>query len=196
MEHDDVVGEEVSQAEAVAVQAEIMMGILGPECEGSELRFPGSQPVSLAASNMGLLAKHKYMVTWKADGTRYMLLLSPMGTYLVDRSFAVRRLQMRWPTAAPQSPLHYNAGQPHCSTLMDGEMVVDEDKVTHRQTRRYLAYDIMLLNGRTLRYEEFEVPQSSLLCNAWHCPRLHEAMLQLLQLLDTSALRSLMLHIL
>lgn len=175
MEHDDVVGEEVSQAEALAVQAEIMMGILGPECQGSELRFPGSQPVSLAASNMGLLAKHKYMVTWKADGTRYMLLLSPMGTYLVDRSFAVRRLQMRWPTAAPDSPLQYNAGQPHRSTLLDGEMVVDEDSGTHRQTRRYLAYDIMLLNGRPLRHEEFEVlPSSIWLCNEMCC-RLHKA---------------------
>ena len=36
-------------------------------------------------------------VTWKADGTRYLLLLCMWGTYLVDRSFHVRRVQMRYP---------------------------------------------------------------------------------------------------
>ncbi len=41
--------------------------------------FPGSQPVSLARSNMGLLSERRYWVTWKADGTRYMLLLCRWG---------------------------------------------------------------------------------------------------------------------
>ena len=41
--------------------------------------FPGSQPVSLARSNMGLLNERRYWVTWKADGTRYMLLLCRWG---------------------------------------------------------------------------------------------------------------------
>ena len=36
-------------------------------------------------------------VTWKADGTRYLLLLCMWGAYLVDRSFHVRRVQMRFP---------------------------------------------------------------------------------------------------
>ena len=39
-------------------------------------------------------------VTWKADGTRYLLLLCMWGTYLVDRSFHVRRVQMRYPLNA------------------------------------------------------------------------------------------------
>lgn len=34
-------------------------------------------------------------VTWKADGTRYMLLLCKWGVYVIDRSFRVRRVQMR-----------------------------------------------------------------------------------------------------
>ena len=34
-------------------------------------------------------------VTWKADGTRYMLVLMRWGTYLIDRKFAIRRVQVR-----------------------------------------------------------------------------------------------------
>ena len=58
------------------------------------LNFPGSQPVSLNRQNLGLLRQERYMVTWKADGTRYMLLIMMSGTYLVDRSFKVRRVQV------------------------------------------------------------------------------------------------------
>lgn len=58
------------------------------------VRFPGGQPVSLDRTNMALLRSRRYRVTWKADGTRYMLLLCKWGTYLLDRSFAVRRLQV------------------------------------------------------------------------------------------------------
>ena len=36
-------------------------------------------------------------VTWKADGTRYLMVLCEWGTYLIDRSFSVRRVQMRFP---------------------------------------------------------------------------------------------------
>lgn len=168
MQHNDVIGEEVSAAEAEAVQVQIMFGILGPASMDSELRFPGSQPVSLASSNMDLLAKHRYFVTWKADGTRYMLYLSHLGTYLVDRSFAVRRVQMRWPTAAPDTPLRYNPARPHQSTLLDGEMVVDEDQATKAQKRRYLAYDLMLLNGQPLRQKEFKVAHT-----LWTTANLH-----------------------
>lgn len=155
MQHDDVIGEAVCQEEAEAVQAEIVSAIMGPAAQ--ELRFPGSQPVSLAASNTHLLSKHRYYVTWKADGTRYMLYISVLGTYLVDRSFNARRVQMRWPTAAPKSPLQYDPAMPQHGTLLDGEMIVDEDKATGKQTRRYLAYDMMQLCGRPLRTAEFKV---------------------------------------
>ena len=59
------------------------------------VHFPGSQPVSLDRANLGLLERRRFWVTWKADGTRYMLLLCRWGAYLLDRSFAVRRVQVR-----------------------------------------------------------------------------------------------------
>ena len=155
MQHDDEIGENVDQEEAEAVQIQVVKAIMGPAA--NELRFPGSQPVSLAASNVHLLSSHRYYVTWKADGTRYMLYIGILGTYLIDRSFKVRRVQMRWPTSDLKSPLKYDPAAPHNGTLMDGEMVVDQDKGTGQQTRRYLAYDIMQLRGKPLRLKDFKV---------------------------------------
>jgi mRNA-capping enzyme len=59
------------------------------------VHFPGGQPVSLDRGNLGQLRARHYMVTWKADGTRYMLLLCSWGTYLIDRAYSVRRVQVR-----------------------------------------------------------------------------------------------------
>jgi len=166
MQHDDEIGEEVSQEEGEAVQREVMHAIMGsPDIEP---RFPGSQPVSLAASNMHLLKEHRYFVTWKADGTRYMLYIGILGTYLIDRSFKVRRVQMRWPTANPKLTTKYDPNTPHNGTLMDGEMVVDVEKASGKQTRRYLAYDIMQLHGDPLRFCDFKVPEC-ILQVLWTC---------------------------
>ncbi len=64
------------------------------EVPAAQLRFPGGQPVSLDRANLGKLREKRYWVTWKADGTRYMLLLCKWGVYLIDRSFNVRRVQV------------------------------------------------------------------------------------------------------
>ncbi len=150
MEHDDVLGEDVCEAEANWVRGLLMEYVMGRS--GSQLMFPGSQPVSLARSNLGMLAERRYWVTWKADGTRYLILLHRAGTYLIDRSNAVRRVQMRWPSPLP--PRQANARAPigalHMGTIIDGEMVVDEDLVTGRKTRRFLAYDAMVINGEVV----------------------------------------------
>lgn len=62
----------------------------------------GSQPVSLDNNNRGLLQQRHYWLTWKADGTRYMVMLTHMGAYVINRSFDIRRVQMRFPT--PNKP--------------------------------------------------------------------------------------------
>ena len=46
---------------------------------------------------------------------------------------------------------------PHNMTLLDGEMVVDEDIVTEQRKRRYLAYDVMLLHGKPIIDLPFKV---------------------------------------
>ena len=37
--------------------------------------FPGSQPVSMDIANKDFLMKKDYMVSWKADGIRYVSVL-------------------------------------------------------------------------------------------------------------------------
>lgn len=47
--------------------------------------------------NLQLLRQRYYYATWKADGTRYMMLITMDGCYLIDRNFSFRRVQMRFP---------------------------------------------------------------------------------------------------
>ena len=42
-------------------------------------------------------------------------------------------------------------GEPHHLTLLDGEMVVDEEIESGERKRRFLAYDLMALNGSHLK---------------------------------------------
>lgn len=45
----------------------------------------------------------------------------------------------------------------HHMTLLDGEMVVDEDMAAGTQHRRFLAYDLIALNGESLVRHPFKV---------------------------------------
>lgn len=152
-QHDDPMGEPVSKTEGDWVRGLLMQCIMNREVTNSHAcMFPGSQPVSLERENLSLLATHRYWVTWKADGTRYLMFLHPLGTYLIDRSNAVTRVQMRWPRGAPKwekghPPPVAPVGPFHVGTMLDGEMVVDIDRITGLCTRRFLAYDLMVLNG-------------------------------------------------
>ena len=114
-------------------------------CDGQEgNRFPARAPVSLARDNMAQLSRQEYHVTWKADGTRYMLLLMRDGVYLIDRKFAARA-----PPCGFLRPLKTHGVATHNATLLDGEMVVD-DVGGGKQRRRFLAYDMMALHGERL----------------------------------------------
>ncbi|XP_072967023.1 uncharacterized protein [Typha angustifolia] len=101
-------------------------------------QFPGSHPVSLNRENLQLLRQRYYYATWKADGTRYMMLITRDGCYLIDRNFCFRRVQMRFPFK------NINEGF-HDGTLIDGEMIIDTIPDAGLK-RRYLAYDLMALN--------------------------------------------------
>lgn len=51
----------------------------------------------LDRKNLQLLRQKYYYTTWKADGTRYMMMISREGVYLIDRNFRFRRVQLRFP---------------------------------------------------------------------------------------------------
>ncbi|KAK4340978.1 hypothetical protein RND71_039479 [Anisodus tanguticus] len=99
--------------------------------------------VGTVRDNLQLLRQRYYYATWKADGTRYMMLITMDGCYIIDRHFNFRRVQMRFPCRHTSEGL---AEKTHHFTLLDGEMVIDTLPDTQKQERRYLIYDMMALN--------------------------------------------------
>lgn len=136
--NDDVLGDAVpfDQQEALRIVCYRLLEL--PPARG-HAQFPGSHPVSLDSDNLQLLRQRYYYATWKADGTRYMMLIMRDGCFLIDRNFCFRRVQMRFP--------HRNLNEgPHDMTLIDGEMIIDTVPDSGLK-RRYLAYDLMALDS-------------------------------------------------
>jgi len=165
MEIDDVLGEELCDEQILEVQ-KLCTWICfnGKSLEGAtknKLAFPGSQPVSLSNANLRMIREQKYSVTWKADGIRYLLLILRDGAYLIDRKFAIRRIQMRFPLSGQ------DINKVHHVTLLDGEMVLDFDPDSKLMIRRYLAYDCMAFNGELLAdkpfFHRFEILNSEII---------------------------------
>ena len=197
VDHDSPFGEAVHPEEGDDLRRAVFELVAGRRLREHELpHFPGSQPVSLARENLPELSRQQYQVTWKADGTRYLLAIMPWGAYFIDRALGVQRVQARFPRRCssaqaaaaaaaaaalaaaggaaqldpseppPPPPKDFRPpliGPPHFQTLLDGEMVVDEDLATGIRTRRFLVYDAVVLNGRSLvdvpfkqRYEAIE----------------------------------------
>jgi mRNA-capping enzyme len=134
--NDDVLGDAVpyDQQEALRV---VCYRLLEMPLVRGHTQFPGSHPVSLNSDNLQLLRQRYYYATWKADGTRYMMLIMRYGCFLIDRNFSFRRVQMRFP--------HKSQGL-HDMTLIDGEMIIDTIPDSGLK-RRYLAYDLMALDS-------------------------------------------------
>ncbi|KAG4925192.1 hypothetical protein JHK87_050732 [Glycine soja] len=154
MTNDDVLGDEIPNDQQDAFRQfcfqtlKLGVGIaillfLMVQARG-HMQFPGSHPVSLNRENLQLLRQRYYYATWKADGTRYMMLITMDGCYLIDRSFNFRRVQMRFPCRITNDGM---AEKTHHFTLLDGEMIIDTLPDSKKQERRYLIYDLMAVNG-------------------------------------------------
>ncbi|KAG6744211.1 hypothetical protein POTOM_052922 [Populus tomentosa] len=148
MTNDDVLGDEIpnDQLDALRQFCYQMLNLNVPR--RGKLIFPGSHPVSLSRDNLPLSRKRYYYATWKADGTRYMMLITVDGCFLIDRDFKFRRVPMRFPCR------YTNEGPPdktHHFTLLDGEMIIDTLPDSQKQERRYLIYDMMAINQVSVR---------------------------------------------
>ncbi|KAK3023090.1 hypothetical protein RJ639_043105, partial [Escallonia herrerae] len=131
MTNDDVLGDPVPSSQLESMRHFCYQALkLNVRARGKP-QFPGSHPVSLSRDNLQLLRQRYYYATWKADGTRYMMLITWDGCYLIDRNFNFRSGV---------------AGNTHHYTLLDGEMIIDTDPSTHKQDRRYLIYDLTAIN--------------------------------------------------
>lgn len=110
--------------------------------------FPGCQPVSMDCKNIELLHQKPYRVSWKADGTRYMLLIDGRNElYFLDRDNSVFHVK------GVRFPHRKDFNQHLTNTLVDGEMVID--KVNGENIPRYLIYDIIKFEGHDVKVEPF-----------------------------------------
>ncbi|GFQ03730.1 mRNA-capping enzyme [Phtheirospermum japonicum] len=145
MSNDDVLGDKIPSDQEMSMRQFCFHVMnLGGGARGPQY-FPGSHPVSLNRENLQLLRRCFYYATWKADGTRYMMLITMDGCYLVDRHFSFRRVQMRFPCRHHANEKGFSE-KCHHYTLLDGEMVIDTVPDSLKQERRYLIYDMMAIN--------------------------------------------------
>lgn len=99
-------------------------------CKFENTGFPGSQPVSMDLTNIRLLHENPYRVSWKADGTRYMMLiLREDEVYFFDRDNACFQV------SGIKFPCRDDLNTHIFETLIDGEMVID--KVDGKDIPRY-----------------------------------------------------------
>jgi len=111
--------------------------------------FPGCQPVSMDRKNL-LLLRNPYWVSWKADGTRYMMYIKgAFQVYFIDRDNAVFKIEGVSFVSRRDRSRHL------VDTLVDGEMVIDTEPATGKQQPRYLIYDLVSLEGHKTLSQNF-----------------------------------------
>uniref|UniRef100_A0A8C5Q5X0 mRNA-capping enzyme n=1 Tax=Leptobrachium leishanense TaxID=445787 RepID=A0A8C5Q5X0_9ANUR len=119
-------------------------------CAWDRSGFPGAQPVSMDRENIRFMEQKAYKVSWKADGTRYMMLIDGKNeVHMIDRDnsvFHVSNLEF---------PFRKNLRLHLTNTLLDGEMIID--KVKGQAVPRYLIYDIIKFNGQPVGECDFNV---------------------------------------
>uniref|UniRef100_A0A8C7X8T7 mRNA-capping enzyme n=1 Tax=Oryzias sinensis TaxID=183150 RepID=A0A8C7X8T7_9TELE len=116
----------------------------------AESGFPGAQPVSMDRQNLNFLSQNPYKVSWKADGTRYMMVINGKDeVYMLDRDNSVFHI------ANLEFPFRKDPRVHLSNTLLDGEMIID--KVNGQPVPRYLIYDIIKFNGQPVGQCDFNI---------------------------------------
>ncbi|MBN3301780.1 MCE1 enzyme, partial [Amia calva] len=119
-------------------------------CEWEKSGFPGAQPVSMDRKNLRFLEQSAYKVSWKADGTRYMMLIDGKNeVYMIDRDNSIFHI------ANLEFPFRKDLRAHLSNTLLDGEMIID--KVNGQPVPRYLIYDIVKFNGQPVGQCDFNI---------------------------------------
>ncbi|XP_011182006.2 mRNA-capping enzyme [Zeugodacus cucurbitae] len=117
-------------------------------CGWKKSGFPGCQPVSMDKNNLKRLSEIPYRVSWKADGTRYMMLINKRDEiYFFDRNNTCFQVENLTFVKAGNLSQHLE------DTLLDGEMVID--KLNGESIPRYLIYDIIKLTNYDIGSKPF-----------------------------------------
>lgn len=119
-------------------------------------------------NNLRFLHTKPYMVSWKADGTRYMMLIKDKDeVYFFDRDNSCFKINnLVFLTRDLKGHLK--------NTLLDGEMVID--KVKNLSIPRFLVYDIVVSEDENVGMKSF-VERLGIIRHKIIEPR-HEAMRQ------------------
>ena len=115
-------------------------------------QFPGCQAVSMQKQNITKLSSHPYMVSWKADGMRYLVLINGEDeVYAFDRDNNVFRLPLKFPRKD-------HLDQHVCDTLVDGEVVIEAVETNGGIYNRanLLIFDIIIHQGKEIGKENFK----------------------------------------
>lgn len=132
---DDMEIESVEQETNQRVISEVQR-MVKAMCKGKHNGFPGAQPISMTVENLSLLCRKAYMVSWKADGTRFLMLINGKNKiYMLDRDNVVFKINNL------SFPCRKNLDDDVKKTLVDGELVIDQ--VKGHKIPRYLIYDII-----------------------------------------------------
>ena len=119
--------------------------------------FPGSQPVSFQHSDIrDKLLEQDYYVCEKTDGLRLLMLVivngvtGEQGCFMIDREnnfYLVNGFRFpKLPSRKKEELLETLQD----GTLIDGELVIQTNPVTKIQELRYLMFDCLAINGRSL----------------------------------------------
>ncbi|XP_037938314.1 mRNA-capping enzyme-like [Teleopsis dalmanni] len=117
-------------------------------CGWNKSGFPGAQPVSMDRTNLKFIHEQPYRVSWKADGTRYMMLINKRDEiYFFDRNNSCFQVHNLTFLKAGNLLEHLE------NTLLDGEMVIDKHQ--GQNIPRFLIYDIIKLGNEEIGRQPF-----------------------------------------
>ncbi|KAF9246462.1 mRNA capping enzyme [Melanogaster broomeanus] len=127
-----------------------LKGLVARLCHLDHNRFPGSQPVSFSLNHLAELERRDYWVCEKSDGVRVLFFLQTdrnggsQAVYLIDRHNAYYEVTGFW---FPHPDRHRDS---LLDTILDGELVIDVDPVSKRETLRYLAFDCLVFDNENV----------------------------------------------
>ncbi|KAF5192061.1 mRNA-capping enzyme [Thalictrum thalictroides] len=150
--NDDVLGDAITNEQQDVLREACYRLLKLDKGTKGHSQFPGSRPLSLTRNNLELLRKRYFYVTWSTVGTRYLMLITWDGCYLIDENFFFRRVHMRFPLKKIETGARKET---HNFTLLDGEMVIDTVPETGKKERRYLIHDLIAINNMSIAHLPF-----------------------------------------
>lgn len=118
-------------------------------CKLNSGKFPGSQPISFGISHIQRLENDDYWVCEKSDGVRVLLFVytvseSDQSIYLIDRHNNYRQVDGFF------FPHHEHPKMPLRNSIIDGELVLDVDPRTKRETLNFLCFDCLVIDDQNV----------------------------------------------